>query len=122
LFNILVVLVSLWVVAYWPSLAISGRSGVIWMTVALVLCGLPGVVNQIIARSRVAPDPLVGVWLHMGVRVFFVFSGVVVVRLGWPRVGIPLFYGWLMGFYLVTMACEVWEYQRCLQSGPDTNR
>ena len=54
------------------------------------------------------------------VRVGFVFFGVVVVRAGWPLVGISQFYGWLMGFYLITMACDVLEYQRVLRSGSNS--
>ena len=91
------------------------------MTLAVLLCGLPAFMNRFIFRSSAARDALVGVWVHMAVRVFFVFFGVVVVRTGWPLVGISLFYGWLMGFYLITMACDVWEYQRALQSGSGAN-
>lgn len=93
-----------------------------WMTVAVLLCGLPGFVNQIISRSFATRDALVGVWVHMAVRVGFVFFGVVVVRACWPLVGISQFYGWLMGFYLVTMAYDVWDYQRALRSGSGEKR
>jgi hypothetical protein len=51
-----------------------------------------------------------------------VFFGVVVVRACWPLVGISQFYGWLMGFYLVTMAYDVWDYQRALRSGSGEKR
>lgn len=120
-FNAAAVLMGLWVLSYWPSLLLSGRIGVLWMTVALLLCGLPGFVNLFLSRSRAFRDPLVGVWVHMAVRVVVVFSGVLVVRLGWPAVGISQFYGWLMGFYLVTMAYDVWVYQRGLRSGSGAN-
>lgn len=121
LFNIVIVTAGLWAVSYWPCLVLNGRPGVVWMTAAVLLCGLPGFVNQIISRSQATRDPLVGVWVHMAVRVFFVFFGVVVVKAGWPLVGISQFYGWLMGFYLITMACEVWGYQRVLRSGSGKN-
>lgn len=117
MFNIAIVSVALWALSYWPSLLLNGRLGVVWMTVAVLLCGLPGIINQIIYRSRISSNPLVGVWVHMAIRVFFVFFGVVVVKFGWPLIGISQFYGWLMGFYLITMAYDVWEYQRALQTG-----
>ena len=118
--NIVIVSAGLWAVSYWPSLMLNGRLGVVWMTVAVVLCGLPAFVNRVAARSFVTRDALVGVWVHMAVRVGFVFFGVVVVRAGWPLVGISQFYGWLMGFYLITMACDVLEYQRVLRSGSNS--
>ena len=120
LLNIVIVSAGLWAVSYWPSLMLNGRLGVVWMTVAVLLCGLPAFVNRVAARSFVTRDALVGVWVHMAVRVGFVFFGVVVVRAGWPLVGISQFYGWLMGFYLITMACDVLEYQRVLRSGSNS--
>ena len=107
----------LWVVAYWPSLWLHGRIGVLWMTGALLLCGVPSVINTGLALFGVAAEPLVRVWLHMAVRVGVVFAGVLIVRSGWPQVGVSQFYGWVMGFYLVTMGFEVWTYQKALRSG-----
>ncbi len=107
----------LWVVAYWPSLWLHGRIGVLWMTGALLLCGVPSLINTGLALFSVAAEPLVRVWLHMAVRVGVVFAGVLIVRSGWPQVGVSQFYGWVMGFYLVTMGFEVWTYQKALRSG-----
>lgn len=117
LFGSVAVQAVLWVVAYWPSLLLHGRSGVLWMTGALLLCGVPSLINTGLALVGVAAEPLVRVWLHMAVRVGVVFAGVLIVRIGWPQVGISLFYGWVMGFYLITMGFEVWTYQKALRSG-----
>lgn len=117
LFGSIAVQGVLWVVAYWPSLWLHGRVGVLWMTGALLLCGVPGLINTGLALVGVAAEPLVRIWLHMAVRVGVVFAGVLIVRSGWPQVGISLFYGWVMGFYLITMGFEVWTYQKALRSG-----
>jgi len=48
-------------------------------------------------------------------RIAVLLPAVLVVKAWWPDVGIAQFYGWLMGFYLISLAFEAWEFSILLR-------
>lgn len=114
-----------WVVSYWPAIWLNPKSGAQWMSVALAACAIPGFVNVWLAGLGKIRNPLVGMWIQMGLRVAVVITTVLVVKAVWPQIGIREFYGWLIGFYLCTMGLEVWLFRKSIvpaKSVQDQNR
>ncbi len=114
LVSFLAVVLLCWAVSFWPAVWLSPKSGAFWMTIALAACAIPGFVNVWLAGLGKIRNPLVGMWIQMGLRVAVVMATVFVVRGVWPEVGIREFYGWLIGFYLCTMGLEVWMFGKSI--------
>jgi len=107
--NLLILSVALWVISWWPSRWLAGESGSGWMTRALLIVVIPGFINLLLSGLPILKDPLKSVLVMMGLRVSVLLVSVLAVKVWRPDVGITEFYGWLMGFYLVSLAFESWE-------------
>jgi len=95
--NLLIVSVGLWVLSWWPANWLGAGSGVRWMTVALLSVAIPGFINLLVSALPILQDPLKSMLVQMSLRVTVDF------------------YGWLMGFYLVILTFESWEFSRRLR-------
>ncbi len=111
-FNLLLLSLGLWVLGWWPAGWLNPQLGVRWMTTALLIVAIPGFVNLALCGLPIFRDPLKSMLVQMGLRVSVLLVAVLAVKFRWPDVGIQLFYGWLMGFYLVSLAWESWDFSR----------
>jgi hypothetical protein len=114
-FNLLILSLGLWVVSWWPANVLGSASGVRWMTVALLIVAIPGFINLLVSALPILQDPLKSMLAQMSLRVAVLLLAVLCVKTQWPQVGISLFYGWLMGFYLVSLTFESWEFSRLVR-------
>ena len=85
------------------------------MTRALLIVVIPGFINLLLSGLPILKDPLKSMLLRMGLRIAVLLPAVLVVKAWWPDVGIAQFYGWLMGFYLISLAFEAWEFSILLR-------
>jgi hypothetical protein len=85
------------------------------MTVALLIVAIPGFINLLVSALPILQDPLKSMLAQMSLRVAVLLLAVLCVKTQWPQVGISLFYGWLMGFYLVSLMFESWEFSRLVR-------
>jgi hypothetical protein len=85
------------------------------MTRALLIVVIPGFINLLLSGLPILKDPLKSMLLRMGLRIAVLLPAVLVVKAWWPDVGIAQFYGWLMGFYLISLAFEAWEFSVLLR-------
>jgi hypothetical protein len=76
---------------------------------------IPGFINLLLSGLPILKDPLKSMLLRMGLRIAVLLPAVLVVKAWWPDVGIAQFYGWLMGFYLISLAFEAWEFSILLR-------
>ncbi len=113
--NLLILSAALWVVSWWPARGLAGESGLLWMTRALLIVVIPGFINLLLSGLPILKDPLKSMLLRMGLRIAVLLPAVLVVKAWWPDVGIAQFYGWLMGFYLISLAFEAWEFSVLLR-------
>ena len=68
---------------------------------------MPGWIVVFISRLGIFTDNLVVSLIQMSVRLVCVVSAAVVVKSGWPLLRAGDFFGWLVGFYVMTMLLEV---------------
>lgn len=113
--NLLIVSVGLWVLSWWPANWLGAGSGVRWMTVALLIVAIPGFINLLVSALPILQDPLKSMLVQMSLRVTVLLLTVLWMKTQQPKVGISDFYGWLMGFYLVILTFESWEFSRRLR-------
>jgi len=116
--NLLILSLGLWVVSWWPAHVLGTASGVRWMTVALLIVAIPRFINLLVSALLILKDPLKCVTAQMFLRLAVLLLAVLCVKTQWPQVGISEFYGWLMGFYLVSLAFESWEFSRLVRRRP----
>lgn len=113
--NLLIFSIALWVVAWWPANWLRGAAGVGWMTVAILIVAIPGFINLLLSGLPILKDPLKSMLAQMTLRVSTLLVAVLLVKVNWPQVGIGDFYGWLMGFYLLSLTFESLEISRHLR-------
>jgi hypothetical protein len=96
-----------WAICFWPARWLRGDDGVFWMSVAAFCCLVPGWIVVFISRLGIFTDNLVVSLIQMSVRLVCVVGAAVVVKSGWPQLRAGDFFGWLVGFYVMTMLLEV---------------
>lgn len=96
-----------WVVCFWPARLLRGESGVWWMTIAAICCLIPGWIVVFLSRVAMVRDAMIAVMMQTMVRLFTVAAIAIVVRKLRPELGFVDFYGWLIGFYMLTLLFEV---------------
>ncbi|MBL8818933.1 MAG: hypothetical protein JNL58_23090 [Planctomyces sp.] len=95
-----------WAVCFWPARMLRGTDGVIWMSVAAFCCLIPGWIVVFLSRLAIFPNELVAFLASTFVRMGCVAGAALVVKFNWPTVGLAEFFGWLIGFYLLTLFLE----------------
>ena len=102
-----VVMVIGWVLCFWPARLLDGESGVWWMTLAAVCCLVPGWIVVFLSGLAIFPNVLVAMLVQTMLRGGIVGAAAVSVKLLRRDVGVTVFFGWLIGFYLLALATEV---------------
>ena len=102
-----VVMVTGWVLCFWPARLLNGESGVWWMTLAAVCCLVPGWIVVFLSGLAIFPNDLAAMLVQTMLRLSVVSGLAVSVRKLRPDVGVADFFGWLIGFYLLALATEV---------------
>jgi hypothetical protein len=98
----------LWLVLLTPAWFLGGRDGLIGVSVAALLCVVPGWIVFWVAAAYGAAGgqvPLV-VLGGMLLRMVFVFLGMVIVQSANQRLGLREFVVWLLAFYAVLLGVE----------------
>lgn len=107
-----------WVICFWPSRILREPEGVMWMSVAAVSCLVPGWMVVILAGLSVLKNELAAMMLQTMVRLFTVATVAILVRRFRPDLGFSGFFGWLVFFYLLTLAVEVFLLKRKVGAAP----
>lgn len=105
-----------WVLCFFPARALRGSSGVWWMSLAAVSCLVPGWVVVFLSGLSALRNDLSAMMVQTVVRLFTVASLAVVLRKLRPELGFADFYGWLVFFYLLALGVEVVLFRRGLAS------
>jgi hypothetical protein len=98
----------LWLVLLAPAWFLGGRDGLVGVSVAAILCVVPGWIVFWLAAAYGAAGghvPLV-VLGGMLLRMVFVFLGMVIVQSAHKGLGFREFVVWLLAFYAVLLAVE----------------
>ena len=103
-----------WAVCFWPARSMNAESGVFWMSIAAICCLVPGWIVVFLSGLAIFPTDLSAMLGQTMVRLFSVAGVAIVTKKLKPEVGFEDFYGWLVGFYLLTMAVEVWMLRQSL--------
>lgn len=77
------------------------------MTIAAICCLIPGWIVVFLSRVAMVRDAMIAVMMQTMVRLFTVAAIAIVVRKLRPELGFVDFYGWLIGFYMLTLLFEV---------------
>ncbi|MCA9036484.1 MAG: hypothetical protein KDA91_15220 [Planctomycetaceae bacterium] len=110
-----VVLVFGWILCFWPARILRGEAGVQWMTLAAICCLVPGWIVVFLSGLAIVRNELAALLLQTSVRLFSVAGAALFVRKMRPEFGFADFSGWLVLFYLLSMATEVWLLKRSLR-------
>lgn len=97
-----------WAICFWPARAMNGTDGVWWMSIAAICCLIPGWVVVFLGTLDIFPNDLGAMLVQTSVRLAIVGGVAVVVKKQRPELGVADFFGWLIGFYLLALAVEVW--------------
>lgn len=106
--NLTVAIAIGWVVCFWPARLMNGEAGVWWMSIAAICCLVPGWIVVFLGTLDIFPDDLSAMLVQTSVRLAVVGGVAVLVKKQRPDLGVAEFFGWLIGFYLLALAVEVW--------------
>jgi hypothetical protein len=112
LFQLTLVLLTGWLLAYWPAGILHQASGIFWLTVAAGIMFLSGISGLILVRVLKQHNTLAETFLHSANRALWVVMAVIVIRTTQPQLGFSEFYGWLIFFYLQLLIVEVLALRR----------
>lgn len=90
----------------------NGQAGVFWMSIAAICCLVPGWIVVFLSGLAIFPNDLTVMVVQTMVRMFTIGGAAVILKKLKPEIGFADFYGWLVGFYLLAMAVEVWVLRR----------
>lgn len=113
--QLIIVLLSGWLLAYWPASLLHRASGVFWLSIAagvMLASGISGLVLVQVFRQQ---NTVAEAFLHSGNRTLWVLTAVILAKTLRPQLGFSEFYGWLIFFYLQLMILEVLTLRRHLQ-------
>lgn len=77
------------------------------MTIAAICCLIPGWIVVFLSVVAIVRDGMIAMMIQTMVRLFTVAAIAIVVRKLRPELGFVDFFGWLIGFYLLTLSFEV---------------
>ncbi len=97
-----------WAVCFWPARSLGGGSGVLWMSIAAICCLVPGWLVVFLSRLAIFSNDLNVLLAQTMLRMFSVAVAALMVKELRPELGVVDFFGWLIGFYLLALATEVW--------------
>ena len=97
-----------WATAAVPAWWLGGRAGLEGLTVAAVLCLLPGFLVFLFVSRMVASENQLSIVVlgGAGLRMLFVLAGMLAVQSLRPDLGFREFVVWLLVFYLAMLATE----------------
>ena len=101
---------ALWALLIGPALWLCGAQAWIESVVALTLCLVPAVVTMLLAEAAWSKSPDLQVLAALGgsgVRMALVLGLGAILYYRFPETYTPVFWGWLLIFYLVLLAVEV---------------
>ena len=101
-----------WAICFWPARMLNGQAGVFWMSIAAICCLVPGWIVVFLSGLTILSNPLTTMLLQTMVRMFTVGGVAIVVKKMNSKIGFADFYGWLVAFYLLALAVEVWMLRR----------
>jgi hypothetical protein len=107
LFRLVCVLITGWLIAFWPARFMHGSAGVAWLSIAAGVMLLSGISGLLLVPLSASKNPLVEPLLHSANRALWVVVATAVVKTLQPATGFSEFYAWLILFYLLLMALEV---------------
>ena len=113
--QLIIVLLSGWLLGYWPASLLHRASGVFWLSIAagvMLASGISGLVLVQVFRQQ---NTVAEAFLHSGNRTLWVLTAVILAKTLRPQLGFSEFYGWLIFFYLQLMILEVLTLRRHLQ-------
>jgi len=113
--QLIIVLLSGWLLAYWPASLLHRASGVFWLSIAagvMLASGISGLALVQVFRQQ---NTVAEAFLHSGNRTLWVLTAVILAKTLRPQLGLSEFYGWLIFFYLQLMILEVLTLRRHLQ-------
>jgi hypothetical protein len=96
-----------WAVCFWPARSLHGEFGVWWMTIAAICCLIPGWIVVFFSMIAIVGNEMIAIMLQTMIRLFTVATVAIVVRKLQPELTFADFFGWLIGFYLLTLVFEV---------------
>jgi hypothetical protein len=102
-----------WLALAGPAWGLGGAPGLVNLTIAAVLCGVPAFLTLALAELNAGRAPEVRAAVVAAgavVRMIAVLGGSALLVVGFPRLtagGDLLFWGWVIVFYLFTLAWEV---------------
>jgi len=102
------VAVATWLVAAAPAWWLGGRAALEGLTIAAVLCLLPGCLMFLFVSRMVTSDSQMAIVVlgGAGLRMLFVLAGMLAMQSLRPELGFREFVVWLLVFYLVMLAVE----------------
>ena len=106
---------GLWAITFFPARYLWGHAAVVYSLVALGLCLLPTSLTLIWAQRRPASSPqqhMLVAFGGTGLRMAFVLGGGLALSGVLPYFREPVFWCWLLVFYLFTLALEVFLLHR----------
>lgn len=110
--QLIIVLLSGWLLAYWPASLLHRATGVFWLSIAaavMLASGLSGLILVWLFRPQ---NSIVKAFLHSGNRTLWVLVAVIFAKTLRPQLGFSEFYGWLIFFYVQLMILEVLALKR----------
>lgn len=115
--------VGLWILCVAPAWSLGGRDGLVGLTVAGLLCLVPGwlvffAASRCSDTTKMALVALGGT----GLRLVFVLIGALVVRDNFPNLGFREFVVWLLVFYLAMLLVETLLAIRMSAAGASRSR
>lgn len=102
------VILAGWAACAWPAWSFRGVTGLQWMSIAAICCLIPGWIVVFLPRLAIFSNDLQTMLVQTTIRMTSVAAVAIVVRSLRPELGLADFYGWLIGFYLLALACELW--------------
>lgn len=106
------VMLVCWGLCFFPAHSLRGMPGVGWMSLAAVSCLIPGWIVVCLSAVSVLRDEASVMMVQSMVRLLAVASVALVVRSLRPQLGFVDFFAWLILFYLLAMAVEVYLLRR----------
>jgi hypothetical protein len=101
---------GLWAVLYWPARAIWGEEVLLFSGTAALLCLIPGILTFVWCQTSAAGPPEQRLLAVMGgtmVRMFVAAGVGIGLYFAVPALQEPAFLIWVLVFYLATLAIEV---------------
>ena len=77
------------------------------MTIAAICCLIPGWIVVFLSMVAIVRNEMVIIMLQTMIRLFTASVVAIAVRKLRPELTFADFFGWLIGFYILTLGCEV---------------